>query len=164
MPSLPIVPTQIKLRANVGSLDAPRASQPFTFGTRVKGIELKRVVNGLKESSKNRGRQWYAQSAHFAHTGHENGKCGFCGRFQFGPSIQFWPWGAGYCTERVVNGLIKSAKNRGRQLYALSAHWAHTDHENGKCGFCGRFQGRAFSAADLSTFDPRGQSVALRGW
>ena len=34
MPSLPIVPTQVALRRNMGSLDAPRASQLFTFGPR----------------------------------------------------------------------------------------------------------------------------------
>ena len=34
MPSLPIVPTQVALRVNVGSLDAPRAFQLFTFGPR----------------------------------------------------------------------------------------------------------------------------------
>ena len=32
MPSLPIVPTQVTLRGNVGSLNAPRTSQLFTFG------------------------------------------------------------------------------------------------------------------------------------
>ena len=32
MPSLPILPTQVTLRGNVGSRDAPRASQLFTFG------------------------------------------------------------------------------------------------------------------------------------
>ena len=66
--------------------------------------------------------------------------------------------GAGYCTKRVVNGLKnqekigeargiffvngfkKSPKNRGSQRYAQSTQWARTDHENGKCGFCGRFQ------------------------
>ena len=37
MPSLPIVPTQVALRGNVGSLDAPRASQLFTFGPRGQG-------------------------------------------------------------------------------------------------------------------------------
>ena len=34
MPCLPIVPTQVALRGNVGSLEAPRASQLFTFGPR----------------------------------------------------------------------------------------------------------------------------------
>ena len=50
IPSLPIVPTQVALRGNVGSLDAPRASQLFTSGPRGQGIE--RVVNGLKKSAK----------------------------------------------------------------------------------------------------------------
>ena len=31
MPSLPIVPTQVALKGDVGSLDGPRASQLFTF-------------------------------------------------------------------------------------------------------------------------------------
>ena len=91
MPSLPIVPTQVTLKGNVGSLDAPRTAQLFTFGPRGAGYFTERVVNGLKKSAKNRGIQWHAQSAHLAHTGHENGKCGFCGRFQGGPSIHIWP-------------------------------------------------------------------------
>ena len=41
MPSLPIVPTQVALRGNVGAMDAPRASQLFTFGPRGKGIALR---------------------------------------------------------------------------------------------------------------------------
>ena len=41
MPSLPIVPTKVALRVNVGSLDAPRASQLFTFGPRGQGIALR---------------------------------------------------------------------------------------------------------------------------
>ena len=41
MPSLPIVPTQVALRGNVGALDAPRASQPFIFGARGQGIALR---------------------------------------------------------------------------------------------------------------------------
>ena len=28
-------------------------------------------------------------------TGHENGKCGFCGHFQGGPSVHIWPQGQG---------------------------------------------------------------------
>ena len=42
MSSLPIVPTQVALRGNVGSLDAPRASQLFTFGPRGQGNALRR--------------------------------------------------------------------------------------------------------------------------
>ena len=91
MPSLPIVPTQVALRGNVGSLDAPRASQLFTFGPRGAGYCTERVVNGLKKSVINRRSQRYTQSAHWAHTGHENGKCGFFGRFQGGPFIHIWP-------------------------------------------------------------------------
>ena len=41
MSSLPIVPTQVALRGNVGSLDAPRASQLFTFGPRGQGNALR---------------------------------------------------------------------------------------------------------------------------
>ena len=41
MPSLPIVPTQIRLKENVGSLDAPRTAQLFTFGPRGQGISLR---------------------------------------------------------------------------------------------------------------------------
>ena len=41
MSSLPIVPTQVELRGNVGSLDAPRASQLFTFGSRGRFIALR---------------------------------------------------------------------------------------------------------------------------
>ena len=41
MPSLPIVPTQVALRWYVGSLDAPRASQLFTFGPRGQGNALR---------------------------------------------------------------------------------------------------------------------------
>ena len=41
MPSLPIVPIQVALRGNVGSPDAPRASQLFTFGPRGQGIALR---------------------------------------------------------------------------------------------------------------------------
>ena len=91
MPCLPFVPTQVALRGKMGSLDTPRASQLFTFIPMGAGYFTERVVNGLKKSTKNRGSQWYAQSAHWAHTGHENGKCGFCGRFQGGTSIHIWP-------------------------------------------------------------------------
>ena len=34
MPSLPTSPTQVTLRENVGSLDAPRTAHLFTFGPR----------------------------------------------------------------------------------------------------------------------------------
>ena len=71
------------LRGNVGSLHAPTAAQLglFTFGPKGAGDCTEMVVNGLKKSTKNRGSQCYHQSAHWAHTGDENGKCGFCGRF-----------------------------------------------------------------------------------
>ena len=41
MPILPTGPTQVPLRGNVGSLDAPRASQLFTFGPGGQGIALR---------------------------------------------------------------------------------------------------------------------------
>ena len=50
MPSLPIVPTQVALRGNVGSLDAPRESQLFTFGPRGQGIRLNNQCKLRKRS------------------------------------------------------------------------------------------------------------------
>ena len=94
MLNLPIVSKQVILRGNVGCLDAPIAAQLFTFGHRGQGIALKRFVEGRgwsKKIGKNWGRKWYAHSANGDHTDHENGKCGFCGRFQARPSIHFWP-------------------------------------------------------------------------
>ena len=41
MSSLPIVPTQVALRENVGSLDAPRSAQLFTCGPRAQGNALR---------------------------------------------------------------------------------------------------------------------------
>ena len=41
MPSLPTGPTQVTKTGNVGSVDAPRASQLFTFGPRGQDIELR---------------------------------------------------------------------------------------------------------------------------
>ena len=41
MPGLLVVPTQVMLRNNVGSLDASRASQLFTFGPRGLSIALR---------------------------------------------------------------------------------------------------------------------------
>ena len=41
MPSLPIVPTQVTLKGNVGSLDATRMAQLFTFGPTGQGISLR---------------------------------------------------------------------------------------------------------------------------
>ena len=35
MPSLPIVPTQVTLKGNVGSLARPGTAQLFTFGPRL---------------------------------------------------------------------------------------------------------------------------------
>ena len=42
MPSLSIAPTQVTFKGNVGSLDAPRMTQLFTFGPRGQGIALRR--------------------------------------------------------------------------------------------------------------------------
>ena len=39
--SLPIVPTQVTLKGNVGSLDATRTAQLFTFGPTGQGISLR---------------------------------------------------------------------------------------------------------------------------
>ena len=41
VPNLPVVPTQIMIRGNVGSLDAPSASQLCIFGPRQQGIALR---------------------------------------------------------------------------------------------------------------------------
>ena len=41
LPSLSILPTQVTLRGYVGSLDAPIASQLFTFGAMGQGIALR---------------------------------------------------------------------------------------------------------------------------
>ena len=41
MPILAIRPTQVTKTGNVGSLDAPSASQLFTFGPRKQGIALR---------------------------------------------------------------------------------------------------------------------------
>ena len=39
--NLPIVPTQVTLRDNVGTLDAPRVAQLFTFAPKGHGIVLR---------------------------------------------------------------------------------------------------------------------------
>ena len=41
MPSLPIVPIQVALRGNVGSVDVFRSAQLFTFGPRGQGNALR---------------------------------------------------------------------------------------------------------------------------
>ena len=89
MPSLHTMNTNVTKTGNVGSVDVFMAAHLSTFGPRGR-VCTERVVNGLKKSAKNRGSQWYAQSAHWAHTCHENGKCGFCGRFLCGPSIHIY--------------------------------------------------------------------------
>ena len=52
MPSLSIVPTQVTLKGNVGSLDAPRTAQLFTFGPRGQGISLRGSSMVLKNRQK----------------------------------------------------------------------------------------------------------------
>ena len=42
-------------------------------------------MNGLKKSVKIGEANGMPSPAHLAHTGHENGKCGFCGRFSVQP-------------------------------------------------------------------------------
>ena len=48
MPSLPIVPTQVALRGNVGALDASAASQLFTFTKREMALGAQGIA--LRES------------------------------------------------------------------------------------------------------------------
>ena len=107
---------------------------------------------------KNKGSQLYAQSAHCAHTGHAKLKCGFSGRSYSGPTIHIWPKGARLCTERVVNGLKKSAKNR-EANGMLSLPTGPTQVT--KTRIVGSVD--VFSSAYLFTFGPRGQGIALRG-
>ena len=57
-----------------------------------------------------------------------------------------------------MNGLKKSAKNRGSQCYAQSAHCAHRGRVNWNVGSLD-----APRASQLFTFGPRGQGIALRG-
>ena len=51
MHNLPIVPTQVTLRGNVGSLAAPIAAQLFTFGHRGQGNALRgsRMVSKISQ-------------------------------------------------------------------------------------------------------------------
>ena len=99
MPSLPIVPTQVALRGNVGALDASRASQLFTFDPRGAGYCTERVMNGLKKSAKK-------------------------GEANFMPNLPTGP------TQVTKTGNVRSAD--------------------------------VFTAAHLSTFGPRSQSNRLR--
>ena len=46
MPILPIVPTQVTLKGNVGSLDAPRTAHLFTIYKSAKGPQVGRFHNG----------------------------------------------------------------------------------------------------------------------
>ena len=57
-----------------------------------------------------------------------------------------------------MNGLKKSAKNRGSKCYAQSAHCAQTGRVKGKCGSLD-----APRASQLFTFGPGWQGIALRG-
>ena len=56
-----------------------------------------------------------------------------------------------------MNGLKKSAINKGSQWHAQSAHLAHTGHVKGNVGFLD-----APRTAQLFTFGPRGQGISLR--
>ena len=75
----------------MGSLEAPRASELFTFGPRGQGIALR----GSLMVSKNPQKIEEANGMPSLPTGPtqvtKTGKCGFCGRFQGGPSIHIWP-------------------------------------------------------------------------
>ena len=53
------------------------------------------------------------------------------------PNYSHLALGAGYFTERILNGLKEWAKNKESQWHAQSAHLAHTGHVKGKCGFSG---------------------------
>ena len=55
-------------------------------------------------------------------------------------------------------GLKKSAKNRGSQWYAQSAHGPTQVTKTGNVGSVD-----VFRAGNQSTFGPRGQGIALRG-
>ena len=57
-----------------------------------------------------------------------------------------------------MNGLKKSAKNRGSQWHAQSAHWPTQVTKTGNVGSVD-----VFRAAHLFTFGPRGQGNELRG-
>ena len=62
-----------------------------------------------------------------------------------------------YCTENVVDGLKKSAKNWGSQWCAQSFHCAHTGHIKGNVGSLDDP-----TASQLFTFGPEGQDFALK--
>ena len=52
MPCLQFVPTQVTLRGNMGSLDAPRASHLSTFGPNRQGISLRGSLMVSKNQQK----------------------------------------------------------------------------------------------------------------
>ena len=52
MPSLPTWPTQVTKKGNVGSLDATRTAQLFTFGPRGQGISLRGSLMVSKNQQK----------------------------------------------------------------------------------------------------------------
>ena len=61
MPSLPIAHAQATLRQqNVGSVDAIRAAELFTFGPGGGGVMTETFVNGLRKSDKNKRKQFLA--------------------------------------------------------------------------------------------------------
>ena len=81
MPSRPTGPTQVTKTGDVGSMDVSGRSiySHLALGGRVINLQGR---ERSKKSAKNRESQWHAQSADWAHTGNENGRCGFYGRFR----------------------------------------------------------------------------------
>ena len=136
MPILPTGPTQVTKTGNVGSVDVFRVAHLFTFCRRGQGNALR----GSEMVSKNQQKIGEANGMPILPTGPTQvTKTGNVGSVDVlgGPSIHIRPQVAGYCTERVVNCLKKSAKNWGSQCYAQSAHCAHTGRVKEKCVFSG---------------------------
>ena len=75
-------------------------------------------MNGLKRSVENRGTNGMLDLPIVPTQVTKTGNVGSLGAPMAAPSILNWPWVAGYCNERVVNGLKKiskkSATNNGR--------------------------------------------------
>ena len=155
MPSLPIVPTQVTKTGNVGSVDVFRAAHLFTFGSRGQGNELR---GSWKKSAKNRGSQWYAQSAHCAHIGRVKGKCGFSGRsYRASLLFTFGPRGQGI----ALRGSWMVSKNPQKIGEANGVPILPTGPtQDTKTGNVGSVD--VFRAAHLFTFGSRGQGNALR--
>ena len=79
MPELPSVAAQATKTGNVGSVDSFSAAHLFTFGPRGQGNALR----GSLMVSKNRGSQWYAQSAQCTNIGYVKIKRGCLGRSKY---------------------------------------------------------------------------------